>query len=378
MVGNLAVDTNQIKSFRLTRSDARLVGWCGWLLKRSKKPWIHLCLPTFCKATGIGLRTAKRSLQKIRTSPETEIIARTINEKGVWKVLVSSAARLHGLQRSEPFIEMKEIPGRRVASPSERIVKTHIRGERILEEQLILNKDPVLWKAVAHYSGGVGVSDANASLPKEDPNQLTLNELIDPPNSKSDTNGHPLPKQEAHYVEQMAENPLSQNKEPGRSIKASSTGATTKLIWSQNRECHFSPAYNRDNISDVIKFKHGQADFGVKTRNLAWYIARNDLRNEHWDNCKVAHTMNHSFTYALQALRRGCNRRTIIRAYSMALEEIHAIAVDSGVTEPASWPPSSTTHRARKLLADGGCFGQWSRRVARGNQSQKIIVSADT
>jgi hypothetical protein len=316
-------------------------------------------------------------LQKIRTSPETEIIARTINEKGVWKVLVSSAARLHGLQRSEPFIQMKEIPGNSSGIASERIVKTHIRGKRILEEQLILNKDPVMWKAVAHYSGGVGVCGVENSTPltEEDPNQLTLNQLVDPPNSKSDTNDHLLPKQEAHYVEQMSENPLAQNKEPGRSMESSSGGTTNKFTWSKNRECHFSPAYIRANISDVIKYKHDSADFGVKTRNLAWYIARNDLRNEHWDNCKVAHTMNHSFTYALQALRRGCNRRTITKAYSMALEEIHAIAVDSGVTEPASWPPSSTTHRARKLLADGGCFGQWSRRIA--NKRQKVIVTAD-
>ena len=349
---NLAVLPSKSKPFRWTRSDVRLLGWCGWLLKRSKKPWVHLCLPKFCKATGIGLRTAKRSLQKIRTSPKSEIIARTINEKGVWKVLVSSSSRLHGLKRTEPFT--KDTQGNVT-----RIIKDQIRGEQITEEQLVIGADPILWKAK--------------------PKQFIKSQLLsNPPDSKSDSPGQ-LNFEHLHDTHAVKKNLLlTTDQEVGGSIDSSFSNTQTGNVWQTNRECHFSYKYIRDNTSGVIKFKHGQADFGVKTRNLAWYIARNDLRNEHWDNCKVAHTMNHSFTYALQALRRGCNRRTITKAYSMALEEIHAVAVDSGVTEPASWQPSSTISRARTILRNGGCHGQWSRRVARLNNSNEVIVSADS
>ena len=325
MNGNLAGSPFESKqSLRLSRSSARLVGWIKYRLSKSSKPWIQLCLPTFCKTTGIGLRTARRSLQKIRQCPQTEIVARTINEAGRWKILVSSSVRLQGLKRSEPFAE--------TASGAKRVIKDQIRGKTIKKQQLFLNEDPLMWKAKSNDRMD-DTHEVNTSDSKSDRKQMTM-------------------------FRQFAS---TQNNN----------------VWTSNTECHFWDRHTKGGFSkEKQRCKHGQADFEVKTRNLAWWIARNDLQREHWDNCKVKHTMRHGFTFALQELRRGCNRQTIVKAYSMALHEIHAVAVDSGVTEEASWQPSSTISRARKILIDGECRGKWWARIT--NQRQNVLVSGNT
>jgi hypothetical protein len=400
MVENLAVESTKCKFDRLSRSDRRLVGWVKYRLSKSSKPWIQLCLPTFCKTTGIGLRTARRSLQKIRQCPQTEIVARTINEAGRWQILVSSSARLYGLKRAEPFTE--------TADGAKRVVKEQIRGKEIKEQQLFLGADPALWKAKSNDSliTNEMITDADASVPKEDPNQMIKSQLlggtqdskfgfVPPPETQAfpsaqknhrmhdthavKTSNRLIRSQEvggssAQSSEQRTENPCAPNSITTQTRFANSQNNN---VWTQNTECHFWDRLTKRGFSkEKQRSKHGNADFGVKTRNLAWFIARNDLRNEHWDNCKVKHTMRHGFTFALQELRRGCNRQTIVKSYSMALHEIHAVAVDAGVTEEASWPPSSTISRARQILIDGECRGKWWTRIS--NQRKNVLIAGNS
>jgi len=264
-------------------------------------------------------------LQKVRCSPECEIIARTINEDRKWKILVSSSSRLHLLNRSEPFTASKE--------GKQRIVKDQIRGTTITEEQLVIGRNPVFWKA----------------------QQKTLN-LQD--------------------EEQRTENPcLSDHpKQEKLALGSATPGQLGVALASPKQRVPFSYKSRRD-LTTFDQSKHGSADFGVKTRNLAFFMARHDLSNEHWDNCKVHHRLAHSFNFALKALRQGCNRKTITKAYSMALHDVHGMAVDQGVTKSGVWPPSSTIHRARSILAENGCHGQWLKRIAK--QGEKVIVSAE-
>ena len=400
MVENLAVESTKCKFDRLSRSDRRLVGWVKYRLSKSSKPWIQLCLLTFCKTTGIGLRTARRSLQKIRQCPQTEIVARTINEAGRWQILVSSSARLYGLKRAEPFTE--------TADGAKRVVKEQIRGKEIKEEQLFLGEDPALWKAKSNDSliTNEVITSADASVPKEDPNQMIKSQLLG--NTQDSKFGFvPLPETQAFPSAQKNDrmhdthevktsNLLVRSQEVGGSLAQSPehrtenpcvpnsvttqtcfTNTQNNNVWSSNTECHFWDRHTKGGFSkEKQRSKHGKADFEVKTRNLAWWIARNDLQREHWDNCKVKHTMRHGFTFALQELRRGCNRQTIVKAYSMALHEIHAVAVDSGVTEEASWPPSSTISRARQILIDGECRGKWWTRIS--NQRKNVLIAGNS
>ena len=339
MVKNLAVGFTKGKNFdRLSRSDRRLVGWIKFRLSKSSKPWIRLCLPTFCKATDIGLRTAKRSMQKIRNDPKTEIVARTINESGRWHILVSSCSRLHGLTRSEPFSESED--------GKKRVVKESLCGKRVTAEQLVLNEDPMMWKAKSQDRDRDTEDEQDSKFgPAEHPNQMTL----------------PVYPGDAQK---------SVTKSSSTHTRSSSTNNNN--AWT-NTECHFWDRHNKGNNEIVQRRKHDKAEFDQKMINLSFFIARNDLRREHWDNCKIKHRMEHGFTFALQELRRGCNRQTIVKAYSMALHEMHGVAVDAGVTEESSWQPSSTISRARRILIEGRCRGKWWTRITK--QRQKVVVA---
>lgn len=375
MVENLAVSSTKCKPFRLSRSDRRLVGWVKMRLSVSRKPWIHLCMGTFCNTTGIGLRTAKRSLQKLRDSPHSDIIARTINENAKWKILVSSSHRLDGLKRAEPFSMDRN--GKKV-----RIVKEQIRGRQINEEQLILGEDPKLWKAKPRTHEGldqeVGGLTPNNTLDSSAsflPGQMNLD--LDVSDSKSGT-----PKSSTTYARTRMSSQVTISSD---STSSNNDNVRTKS-WhnrpgfeQRNRECHFWDRHYKGKNFVLQRSKHGDAGSAhkmrnQKMRNFAFYIARNDLRQEHWDNCKIQHTMRHGFNYALQELEKGCNRRTIVKAYQMALRECHSIAVDAGVTEQASWLPSSTINKAKSILAEGDCRGKWWDRIAQ--ESQDVVITA--
>jgi len=297
--------SSNASSFRLNRTDRRLLGWLKMRLVRSPKtPWIHLSLPSFCKATGIGLRTAKRSLQKLRLAGECELVARTINEKGRWRILASTTTRLHGLKRSEPFDHSK--------SGAKRVIKTHLKGEIVHHQQLVLGESPVLWKAQA---------------------------------------------QDKDKEEHKEEKPF-----PGHPNQ-------TKIDFSQacpgklGKQSDRVPVFHLKRINHVNQSKRDFVGFGEnsrrKLRRLAFAMARHDLKEEHWDNCKVRHSYRHAFNYAVRELEAGCNRKTITKAYELALRSVHAQAVDQGVVEPNAWEPSSTVCRARGILAENGCRGQW-------------------
>ena len=353
MGSKLQLELNQCKLIRWTRTDVRLFGWVQYMTNRSTKPWIHLCIKKFCKTTGIGERTARRSLKKLRTSPESELVARTINQNGTWQILVSTTTRLSGLKRSEPFLEMNDsVTGRRVAPPSEeRIVKVHLRGERITEEQLVLNSDPIMWKGTPNSKFG---------------------ETSDDPSTDQEVGGSTHPNQMELPI---TPSNCATRKKP---VYSCSSGTTNKFIWSSSRDCHFGPDTNIKGFTKVKqRNKHTpqRDEFGVKTRKLAMWIARNEIQDEFWDNCKVRHSMPHCFNYVFDELRLGCNRKTIVRAFRMALEDVHGLAVDKGVTESGSWAPSSVVARARRILADGECRGKyWSRSKNR----KQVLVSANT
>ena len=113
--------------------------------------------------------------------------------------------------------------------------------------------------------------------------------------------------------------------------------------------------------SNEFKDKRGHQQAGFyakKQRGLAWALAR-QMKRTHYDNMKVRHEMRHAFVYALESIKLNVKRQTIVKAYDMAAHEIHAEAVDQGITETGAWAPSSTIHRARRILREGGCYGRW-------------------
>jgi len=89
---------------KLSKTSLRLRGWMEYRIRRSSKPWVHVRLQSFCDLTGKTLRTAKRCLNALRED-QNDLVIRTINQDGVWKIVASTCQRLHGLQRSEPFSE---------------------------------------------------------------------------------------------------------------------------------------------------------------------------------------------------------------------------------------------------------------------------------
>ena len=337
MVENLAVSSTKCKPFRLSRSDRRLVGWVKMRLSVSRKPWIHLCMGTFCNTTGIGLRTAKRSLQKLRDSPHSDIIARTINENAKWKILVSSSHRLDGLKRAEPF--SMDRSGKKV-----RIVKEQIRGRQINEEQLILGEDPKLWKAKPRTHESLATDQEVGGLVEH----LTCNEDLVHSNTLDSKSSADL--QSASFSKgQRTENPCV----PGQmqldlDVPDSKSGTTYALRMRGSRtEDLQSPE------SDILSLsKRGNSyEFKVKHQNheqarvcskgikkLAFHLAR-EMRHSHYDNIKVGWELPFCYAFAKESLIKRANKKTILKAWEIAVHEIHAEAVDQGVTEPGAWRP---------------------------------------
>ena len=268
-----------------------------------------------------------------------------------------------------------------------RIVKEQIRGRQINEEQLILGEDPKLWKAKPRTHEGLAtdqedeeVVGTNTLDSKSTENPCVLGQMkldLDVPDSKSGT-----PKSSTTYARTRMSSQVT--------ISSDSRGSNNDNVRTESwhnwpgfeqrkRECHFWDRHYKGKNYVLQRSKHGDAGSAhkmrnQKMRNFAFYIARNDLRQEHWDNCKIQHTMRHGFNYALQELEQGCNRRTIVKAYQMALRECHSIAVDAGVTEQASWLPSSTINKAKSILAEGDCRGKWWDRIAQ--ESQDVVITA--
>lgn len=306
---------------KLSKTSLRLRGWMKYRIKRSKKPFVHVRLESFCDLTGKSLRTAKRCLNTLRED-NNDLVIRTINQDGVWKIVASTCGRLHGLSRSEPFTLAED--------GKKQIVKESIRGKEIREEQLIVGEDKVYWNAKSKTYDAlsteqeVGGSTSNNTLDSKSsagvPGQMKLD--LDVPDSKS------------------GETYSLRKRGPESDILPLSKGGNS--------------------IEFKVKHQnHEQARICSKgIKKLSFHLAR-EMRHSHYDNIKVAWELPFCYAFAKESLVKRANRRTILKAWDMAVHEIHAEAVDQGVTEPGSWRPSSTLSRARKILEEGECFWKW-------------------
>ena len=316
MNDNLGGESFNRKLFRkkLSRTSVRLCGWMKYRIQRSKKPWVHIRLESFCDLTGKSLRTAKRCLNTLRQD-NNDLVIRTINQDGVWKVVASTCGRLHGLNRSEPFSSAED--------GSKQIVKESIRGKEIKEEQLIVGKNKVYWNAKSKTYDALS-TDEEVGSSLETPGQMDLN--FDP--GESDVF------------------PLIDN------------GSSKELkVKHQN---------------------HEQARICSKgIKKLSFHLAR-EMRHSHYDNIKVAWELPFCYAFAKESLIKRANKRTILKAWDMAVHEIHAEAVDQGITEPGAWRPSSTLSRARRILQDGDCFNRWKPSVPTLKQTKQIVTSGQS
>ena len=299
-VGNLGGESTLCKQklMKMSRSSLRLRGWMKYRISRSSKPWVHIRLDSFCELTGLSLRTAKRSLDVLRDG-ENDLVIRTIHQDRRWKVVCSTTERLHGLKRSEPF-NMSE-DGRT------QVVKERKHGKQIKHEQLFVGNNKAYWNAKTNdllsKDQEVGCSEQRTENPC-DPNQMKLDLRVSDKNRFADTKGK-------------------------------------NFVFKDKRQVHEQARI-----------------FAKKQRGLAWSLAR-EMKLCHYDNMKVRHEMRHAFVYALESIKLNVKRQTIVKAYEIAAHEIHAEAVDQGVTEAEAWPPSSTISRARKLLAEADCYDKW-------------------
>lgn len=110
-----------------------------------------------------------------------------------------------------------------------------------------------------------------------------------------------------------------------------------------------------------------RANDGARHRFAAW-LARHPLVGAHWDNIKVRWRFAHAFSFALDALARGCEQSAIIEAYVAALHQRHKDATDAdlnGGRRRIVWEPSSTVSLARAEL--GLSPHRTVSRITRGN-----------
>jgi hypothetical protein len=296
---NLIAVGSPSKSFFLSKAGRRLLGFMKYRIGRSSRPWVQIKLDEFAKLSGISRRTLERQLEKIRICPQTNVVVRVIHEDRRWKILASTSDRLYKLKRTEPFT--------RHESGKNRIVKIRKSGAQLNEEQLVLGKQAIYYKAKP--STDDSKSNVPDKEPANNPAQTTFFGKLNEPTSN----------RRFSFISKMREQQVVQRK------------------------------------------KHHEVAFNQRLMKLSFFMARNDIQKLKWDNCKVAHSMPHAVSYCYKALKLGCNRRTIVKAYEIALHEIHAEAVDQGETESGIWMPSSTIHRARNILSENECHGKFTR-----------------
>ncbi len=248
--------------------------------------------------SGYSLRTARRAINQVRASTaQARVVLRTVNMSGKWQVIASTPDRLQSLSRPEPFLCTK--------TGKKQVVKTSKGGSRITQQQRRISEQAAHWGN--EYSIKGNIPDIHQA--EKNPDQLELG--------------------------------LEWAGRPHRKTK-----------------CHFPIGRTREALKSR-RNKHGQAPYlSLKQRKLAFYLARR-LRDYHWDNCKIAYEVPHAFVYAKWALARGCKRGQVLGAWRVAVEEMHASAVDLGEVDPGVWPPSSTYARAKKILVEQRCPGSW-------------------
>jgi len=341
---------------KLSKTSLRLRGWMKYRIKRSKKPFVHIRLESFCDLTGKSLRTAKRCLNALR-SEDNDLVIRTINQDGVWKIVASTCSRLHGLSRSEPFTSTE--------NGSKQIVKESMLGKEIKEEQLVVGSESVFWNAKSRTYDCLATDQEVGGLVEH----LTCNEDLVHSNTLDSKSSADL--QSAPFSPgQRTENPCV----PGQMKFDLDVPARTEDL--QSPESDILPLSKGGN-SNEFKAKHQNHEQaricsnGIK--KLSFHLAR-EMRHSHYDNIKVGWELPFCYAFAKESLIKRANKRTILKAWDIAVHEIHAEAVDQGVTEPGSWRPSSTLSRARRILKEGECFGRW-KPISAGKQIQKVIVA---
>lgn len=316
------------KSLSHTRSCRRLMGYMKRRINKSSKPWVCIKINDFCGFTGYNTKTARRAINAIRNDQENDLVIRTIYENKKWGLLASTTSRLHGLDRSEPFIEDGE---------KKRIVKTSKHGEVVKVEQLKLGKEAIYWgdEPDTQYQ------DVEQPT-REDPNQVKLN----------------LEADEEQEVD------LSE---------------CWKMFLQPKKKCDDSlrdislVSIKGDYLKKDNQSKYRQKAFGNKLHRFAFAIARHYLQPIHYDNMKIAFELRLAVSYAKKALEQGCSKQAIIRCYDWAVHDCHAMCVDlEPETSAGGWSASSTILRARKLLAERGCHGRW-KSISTNKQSVEIV-----
>ena len=192
-------------------------------------------------------------------------------------------------------------PFDRSRSGGKQIIKEKMLGDEIKHEQMIIGKDKVFWNAKPANDNTRANEEAEE---KEDPNQMKLDLRVSDKNQSA-------------------------------------------LIEGKFYE-----------FKDKRKSREQARFYALKQRNLAFVLAK-EMKSFHYENIKIRYESRHAFVFALESIKRNVNRKTIVKAYDLAVHEAHADAVDQGITQPAAWAPSSTIFKARRILREGGCYGRW-------------------
>lgn len=314
---------------KLSRTSLRLCGWIRFRLKRANTCFVHIRLPEFCKMTGVSDRTARRAINALRVQ-DNEFIFRTINRKGKWQILVSDTATLAKHEKSEPCL-MDE-------NGNKQLVKTSLKGETITQEQLLLSENPVFWNAKADDKS----TDDEVELHEEtheNPNQMMVHW-----NTQNSKFGKTLTIN-SHL----------------RHTNNSNTWTTKNRFGETDKN---QASVIRGNTS-VFKNTHQKESFSLKKMKLAFHLAR-EMRMFHYENIKIKWEMCFAYTFARESLMKNARKQTILRAWDLAVHEMHAEAVDQGVTQSESWRAGSTLATARRILADGGCYDKWKPSLVMG------------
>jgi hypothetical protein len=82
-------------------------------------------------------------------------------------------------------------------------------------------------------------------------------------------------------------------------------------------------------------------------RRFAYFYSRHQLREEHYEGCKITYSLPHAYAFVFEFLQRGYSIIQIHRVYLEMLRKWHAIAVDGGKKELL---PSGLISEARKEL----------------------------
>ena len=107
--------------------------------------------------------------------------------------------------------------------------------------------------------------------------------------------------------------------------------------------------------------EHGRTEFmnqeGAR-KKLAHHLVKREIASLHWDNCKVEFNYGIAYSYVREAIQRGWEKGSIVRAYRLALEDCHARATDQALMTGSGrimWVNSSTVSKARDILRRIGC-----------------------